>query len=195
VTPGGHLFVPEHIETEGVELFEACLERGLEGTMAKHRDSTYVPGQRSPFWLKVKAVKSDDFVVIGTTPSHKDRPFEALLVAYYEDGRLLPCGAVGGGFDDEAAAVIAREVGRLRVDGCPLRPEPVVTAPVTWCDPQFVISVRYSDWTPEGTLRFPIFNGPRPEVHPTECVRQRPRVVHRRTPSGSPAYDLTRFPF
>src|SRR5207249_8356847 len=123
VTPGGHLFVPEHIETEGVELFEACLERGLEGMMAKHRDSTYVPGQRSPFWLKIKAVKSDDFVVIGTTPSAAGRPFDALLVAYYEDGRLLPCGTVGGGFDDEAADAIAREVQRLRVDACPLRPQ------------------------------------------------------------------------
>jgi DNA ligase D-like protein (predicted ligase) len=195
VTPGGHLFVPEHIETEGVELFEACLERGLEGMMAKHRDSTYVPGQRSPFWLKVKAVKSDDFVVIGTTPDGNGRPFGALLVAYYEDGRLLPCGAVGGGFDDETAASVAAEVGRLRVETCPLLPEPIMTAPVTWCDPQLVISVRYSEWTPEGTLRFPIFNGPRPEVHPAECVRHRPRVVHRRTPPGSPAYDLTRFPF
>jgi DNA ligase D-like protein (predicted ligase) len=195
VTPGGHLFVPEHIEAEGVELFEACLERGLEGMMAKHRDSTYVPGQRSPFWLKVKAVKSDDFVVIGTTPSANGRHFDALLVAYYEDGRLLPCGTVGGGFDDEAMAAIAREVARLHVEDCPLRPEPIVTAPVTWCNPELVISVRYSEWTPEGTLRFPIFNGPRPEVHPTECVRQRPRVVHRRTPPGSPAYDLTRFPF
>jgi DNA ligase D-like protein (predicted ligase) len=195
VTAGGHLFVPEHIETEGVELFDACLERGLEGMMAKHRDSTYVPGQRSPFWLKVKAVKSDDFVVIGTTPSANGRPFDALLVAYYEDGRLLPCGAVGGGFDEEATAAIAGEVGRLRVEDCPLRPQPIVTAPVTWCHPDLVISVRYSEWTPEGTLRFPIFNGPRPEVHPTECVRQRPRVVHHRTPPGSPAYDLTRFPF
>src|SRR5207247_8649143 len=92
VSPGRHVFVPEHSETEGVELFEACLERGLEGTVAKHRDSTYIPGQRSPFWLKVKAVKSDDFVVIGTTPGDNGRPFDALLVAYYEEGRLLPCG-------------------------------------------------------------------------------------------------------
>ncbi|HEV2477845.1 MAG TPA: hypothetical protein VGX22_15010, partial [Candidatus Dormibacteraeota bacterium] len=67
VEAGGHIFVPDHIEEDGVELFEACLERGLEGVVAKHRLSPYVPGQRSPFWLKVKAVKSDDFVVIGWT--------------------------------------------------------------------------------------------------------------------------------
>jgi ATP-dependent DNA ligase len=94
VEAGGHIFVPDHIEEDGVELFEACLERGLEGVVAKHKLSPYVPGQRSPFWLKVKAVKSDDFVVIGWLGA---KPFDALVVGYHEDGRLLPCGTVGGG--------------------------------------------------------------------------------------------------
>ena len=103
VEGGGHLFVPQHIDEDGVELFEACLERGLEGVVAKHVQSPYVPGQRSPFWLKVKAVKSDDFVVIGWTG---DAPFAALVVGYHEEGRLLPCGTVGGGYDDEAVGAI-----------------------------------------------------------------------------------------
>ena len=196
VTPGGRLFVPYHIEGQGVELFEACLERGLEGVMAKHRDSTYVPGQRSPFWLKVKAVKSDDFVVIGWTRSQHGEPFGALLVGYYEMGRLLPCGAVHGGYDDDVAASIAQRLAELRVDECPMVPAPVMVAPVEWCRPQLVISIRYSEWAPDGTLRFPIFNGLRPEVHPAECVRLRPRVVLAgRIPPGSPIHDLTRFPF
>src|SRR5262249_61317276 len=81
VTTGGRLFVPYHIDTQGVELYEACLDRGLEGVMAKHRDSTYVPGQRSPFWLKVKAVKSDDFVVIGSPPTEYEHPYLRALLA------------------------------------------------------------------------------------------------------------------
>jgi bifunctional non-homologous end joining protein LigD len=196
VTGGGHLFVPQHIEREGVELFEACLERGLEGVMAKHRDSTYVPGQRSPFWLKVKAIKGDDFVVLGSTYGTGGEPFGALLVGYYEGGRLLPCGSVGGGFDEESLGALTRELDRLATETCPLTPVPVLTAPVRWCLPQVVVSVRYSEWAPDGTLRFPIFNGLRPEVHPAESVRHRPRVVlGGRTPPGSPAYYLTRFPF
>jgi bifunctional non-homologous end joining protein LigD len=196
VTPGGHLFVPYHIETEGVELFEACLERGLEGVMAKHRDSTYVPGQRSPFWLKVKAVKSDDFVVIGSTPGPRGEPFGALLVGYHEHGRLLPCGTVGGGYDDEAVAAIAGRLAALRLETSPLDPPPVMVSEVRWYRPELVISIRYSEWAPDGTLRFPIFNGIRPEVHPTECVRHRPRVVLAgRTPPGTAISDLTRFPF
>jgi bifunctional non-homologous end joining protein LigD len=196
VTPGGHLFVPYHIDGEGVELYEACLERGLEGVMAKHKDSTYVPGQRSPFWLKVKAVKSDDFVVIGATEGRPGERFGALLVGYHELGRLLPCGSVGGGYDEEMAERIADRLGELRVDESPMQPPPVVTSAVRWCRPELVISVRYSEWAPDGTLRFPIFNGIRPEVDPSECVRHRPRVVLAgRTQPGTPAYDLTRFPF
>jgi DNA ligase D-like protein (predicted ligase) len=196
INPGGHLFVPYHIVGEGVELYEACLERGLEGVMAKHRDSTYVPGQRSPFWLKIKAVKSDDFVVIGSTPGRRGEPFGALLVGYHEHGRLLPCGAVGGGYEDDVAEAIAGRLVELATGECPLHPAPVMTAPVHWCRPEVVISIRYSEWAPDGTLRFPIFNGLRPEVHPAECVRHRPRVVLAgRTPPGTPAYDLARFPF
>lgn len=196
VTTGGHLFVPDHIEGEGAELFEACLERGLEGIVAKHRSSPYVPGQRSPFWLKIKAVKSDDFVVVGSTPGVSSESFGSLLVAYHEQGRLLPCGAVVGGYDQAGAALIARELTRLGTDQCPLLPRPLVAGAVRWCRPELAISVRYSEWAPDGTLRFPIFNGLRPEIHPAECVRHRPRVVlSGRAPSGTPAHQLTRFPF
>jgi bifunctional non-homologous end joining protein LigD len=193
VEAGGHLFVPDHIEEDGAELFEACLERGLEGVVAKHRQSPYVPGQRSPFWLKVKAVKSDDFVVIGWTG---ERPFDALVVGYHEDGRLLPCGTVGGGYDDEAAGALRERLAELASADSPLDPPPIMVRPVNWLRPELVVSIRYSEWSPDGTLRFPIFNGMRPEVHPAEAVRHRPRVVisgHVRP--GSAAYDLTRFPF
>jgi DNA ligase D-like protein (predicted ligase) len=193
VETGGHLFVPAHIDEDGVELFEACLERGLEGVMAKHKQSPYVPGQRSPFWLKVKAVKSDDFVVIGWTGQ---KPFDALVVGYHEDGRLLPCGTVGGGYDDEAMQFLRERLIELSSEESPLDPPPIMLRPVHWVRPELVVSIRYSEWSPDGTLRFPIFNGLRPEVHPSEAVRHRPRVVIAgHVLPGSAAYDLTRFPF
>jgi bifunctional non-homologous end joining protein LigD len=193
VETGGHLFVPDHIDEDGVELFEACLERGLEGVVAKHKLSPYVPGQRSPFWLKVKAVKSDDFAVIGWIGA---KPFDALVVGYHEEGRLLPCGTVGGGYDENAMEAIRRSLAELATDESPLDPPPIMTSPVHWVRPELVVSVRYSEWSPDGTLRFPIFNGLRPEVHPAEAVRHRPRVVIAgHVKPGSLAYDLTRFPF
>jgi len=193
VEAGGHIFVPDHIEEDGVELFEACLERGLEGVVAKHKQSPYVPGQRSPFWLKVKAVKSDDFVVVGWMG---ERPYDALVVGFYEDGRLLPCGTVGGGWDDEAGQFVRTRLAELASETSPLDPPPIMVKPVHWCRPELVVSVRYSEWSPDGTLRFPIFNSLRPEVHPAEAVRHRPRVVTSgHVKPGTLAYDLTRFPF
>ena len=193
VETGGHMFVPQHIDEDGVELFEACLERGLEGVVAKHRQSPYVPGQRSPFWLKVKAVKSDDFVVVGWTG---DKAFDALVVGFYEDGRLLPCGTVGGGYDQDAMRALRERIADLATEESPLDGQPIMLRPVHWVRPEIVVSVRYSEWSPDGTLRFPIFDGVRPEVHPAECVRQRPRVVLAgRTPQDSPSFYLTRFPF
>src|SRR5256712_2615387 len=129
VEAGGHIFVPDHIEQDGVELYEACLERGLEGVVAKHVQSPYIPGQRSPFWLKVKAVKSDDFVVIGWTG---EKPFEALLVGFYEDGRLLPCGSVGGGYDPGLVHGIKGRLVELAPQSRPLAPPPIMTTPVVW---------------------------------------------------------------
>src|SRR6202795_2203893 len=193
VEAGGHIFVPDHIEEDGVELFEACLERGLEGVVAKHKLSPYVAGQRSPFWLKVKAVKSDDFVVIGWMG---DQPFDALVVGYHEDERLLPCGTVGGGYDDAATRTITEALGELATEESPLDPPPIMVKPVHWVRPALVVSVRYSGGCPAATLRFPIFNGLRPEVDPAEALRHRPRVViSGRVKPGSLAYDLTRFPF
>ena len=132
VEAGGHIFVPDHIEEDGVELFEACLERGLEGVVAKHKQSPYVPGQRSPFWLKVKAVKSDDFVVVGWMG---ERPYDALVVGFYEDGRLLPCGTVGGGWDDDSAKFVRTRLAELASETSPLDPPPIMVKPVRWCRP------------------------------------------------------------
>ena len=193
VQAGNHLFVPDHIQREGVELYQACLERGLEGVVAKHLASTYVPGQRSPFWLTIDAVMGGDFVVLGSTPG---TPFTALLVGAYEDGRLLPCGSLTGGFDDEERDELAAALKRLHQAGCPLTPPPHLTAPVDWVRPELVVRVRYSEWAPDGTLRFPIFDGVRHDTHPAECVRIPPRVVPAGTSQpGSPVLGLTRFPF
>ena len=184
VEAGGHIFVPDHIEEDGVELFEACLERGLEGVVAKHKQSPYVPGQRSPFWLKVKAVKSDDFVVIGWIGA---TPFDGLVVGYHEDGRLLPCGTVGGGFDDDVMDLLRRRVVELASSESPLDPPPVMLRPVRWVKPELVVSIRYSEWSPDGTLRFPIFT-----ACGLRCIRQRRCDIDRGSSSPGTSFPVRR---
>lgn len=193
VASGGPLVVPDHVETEGTELFEACLEQGLPGIVAKHRESPYVPGQTSPLWLSVSAAKTDDFVVVGWTPGS---PFSALVVAYHELGRLLPAGSVGGGFTPQEAIDLGHRLAELATADCPLSPPPIVTGSVQWCRPELVVRLRYSEWAADGTIRFPIFERLQPSVNPFDCVRHRPRVViEGRARTGTIPHSLARFPF
>src|ERR1700682_3409556 len=111
----------------------------------------------------------------------------------------------GGCFPAARAGAVSERAGREQLAGrlrelhsedSPLEPPPIMVSPVHWVRPELVVAVRYSEWSPAGTLRFPIFDALRPEVHPPECTRQRPRVVLAgRTPQDSPSFYLTRFPF
>jgi len=108
VKPQTHLqFV--HAEADGIALYEACVAMGLEGTIAKRADSIYESGKRSKAWLKVKTVQSGEFVIGGFTTGEglrgKSDTFGALLVGYWEDGKLRYAGHVGTGFNDKTSSV------------------------------------------------------------------------------------------
>ena len=80
-------------------------------------------------------------VVLDVTSKPPGTPFGALLVGYFERGRLLPCGSVSGGYDAEAYAALGDRLAQLAVADCPLEPPPVITAPVLWVAPELVIRI------------------------------------------------------
>ncbi|MGH3075457.1 MAG: non-homologous end-joining DNA ligase, partial [Gaiellales bacterium] len=87
-----------HIEADGETLYEKAREQGLEGVMAKRRDSRYEPGRRSHAWLKLKVRREQEFVVGGWEPgSVVHRDLGALLLGVYQDGELHFAGEVGSG--------------------------------------------------------------------------------------------------
>ena len=148
----------EHFEKDGEALYEQVVKLGLEGVVAKKADSTYRAG-RSPNWLKVRADRVDEFVVVGfTRPKGSRSGFGALDLGAYEDGKLVYAGRAGSGFTEtelkEVTAMLERGV----------RPTPAFTGPVpggadghTWVEPTLVAEVRYKEWTNEGLLRQPVF--------------------------------------
>src|SRR5439155_615968 len=148
----------EHFEKDGEALYEQVVKLGLEGVVAKKADSTYRAG-RSPSWLKVRADRVDEFVVVGfTRPKGSRSGFGALDLGAYEDGKLVYAGRAGSGFTEtelkEVTAMLERGV----------RPTPAFTGPVpggadghTWVEPTLVAEVRYKEWTNEGLLRQPVF--------------------------------------
>src|SRR5208282_5334754 len=105
---------------------------GLEGIVSKKADSTYEPGRRSAYWLKVKAVQSAEFVIGGFTAGegHRRNEFGALLLGYWSDGaKLHYAGHVGSGFNDRTLADIRKRLAALRAEKTPFATKPDLHAP------------------------------------------------------------------
>ena len=144
-----------------------------EGVVAKEKASPYTPERRSKAWREVRALQTNDFVIAGYTlgaSRRKGEPFSQLLLGAYEDSRLEYVGAVSGGFSDaEARQIVAMLESRL-ADAPAFHDPPVIPRLIYWTEPSLVCHVRFSEWSREGFLRFPIFCALRPDVDPTDCV-------------------------
>jgi bifunctional non-homologous end joining protein LigD len=151
---------------------DAC-RAGWEGLIAKRADAPYVSG-RSRDWLKLKCVWEQELVIGGyTDPSGSRSDFGALLVGYYENGRLRYAGKVGTGY----TVVTLRDLG-ARLRALETAESPFVDArPIPrgthWMLPQLVAQIGFAQWTHDGRLRQPRFLGLRDDKRPTDVVRER----------------------
>lgn len=187
VIPGERVKLVDYVAAEGEMFFDAVTGMGLEGMVAKRADSMYEPGARSAAWIKVKAIKSQEFIVGGYTKGEGARAstFGALLLGHYEDGVLRYAGRVGSGFDSRTLEALSGELGALRVDESPFGDgeEIDVDGPM-WVRPELVAQTKFSQWTDENRLRAPVFLWMMPDVDPATVTRDaavavppsRPRV-------------------
>lgn len=147
-----------HAADDGVALHAAALASGFEGVIGKRKDSRYQAGKRSSSWLKVKPTHSADFVIGGYTKGKGSRaPLGALLLGYWDEGKLRYASHVGSGFDESTLAQVLAQLQPLRTRSCPFADKPEVNGPVTWVQPELVAEVNFQRWTEEGSLRAPIF--------------------------------------
>jgi bifunctional non-homologous end joining protein LigD len=168
------LMLSAHVARNGVKLFEKARRQGLEGIVAKRRDSHYRSG-RSRDWLKIKVIKSQEFVICGwTEPAGSRRYFGALLLGVYDRGELIYAGHAGTGFDARTLAALFGKLARIETKRPPFRRVPKVNAPVHWVKPMLVAEVKFGEWTREGVLRQPVYVGLRVDKTPKQCVRERP---------------------
>ena len=167
---------------DGNALFDAAVKQKLEGIVSKKADSRYQPGKRSRDWLKVKTHGRQELVVAGYTKGQGRRSdgFGALVLGVNEAGGLRWAGNVGTGFDDQE---IARLLGRLK----PLRrgDSPFAEVPkmprvrkgdVVWVEPTLVAEVRFAEWTHDGRLRAPVYQGLREDKEADEVQREREAI-------------------
>jgi len=151
---------------EGQALFDAAHEAGLEGIMAKRRDSRYEPGKRSGAWLKVKSRRTMDCVIIGFTQGKGDRAshFGALQIAERTPDGLAYRGKVGTGFDSRTIDDVHKTVSSVPTGKRPVKEKPLDEKATTWIEPILYCEVQYASITPNGTLREPVFVRMRPDM-------------------------------
>ncbi|MFN3323113.1 MAG: DNA ligase D [Bryobacteraceae bacterium] len=168
--PSARIRYSEHFAVDGQRMLEAAREQGIEGIVAKHPTSPY-ESRRSRYWLKIKIVNEQEFVIAGFTRGERSH-FSSLLLGYYEAGLLVYAGKVGTGFDQRLLAALRRQLDSLVTGICPFDTTPDAGLPVTWVRPELVCTVRFSEWTRDARLRGPVFIGLRPDVNPADCIRE-----------------------
>jgi DNA ligase D-like protein (predicted ligase) len=151
---------------EGQALFDAAHAAGLEGIMAKRRDSRYEAGKRSGTWLKVKSRRTMDCIIIGYTRGKGDRAshFGALQIAEETGDGLVYRGKVGTGFDARRMDEVYEAVTSVEEGDRPVDQKPLDERSTTWIEPVLYCEVQYASVTPNGTLREPVFVRMRPDL-------------------------------
>ena len=165
---------------DGVALYEAAKQQSLEGILSKRLDSRYLPGRRTRDWLKVKTHGEQEFVICGYTKGTGRRAssFGSLVLGYYRGGKLVYAGNVGTGFNGKEIDRLLEKLRPLKRGTPPFREVPkmpkVRKSDVVWVEPRLVCEVEFAEWTHDGRLRAPSYQGLREDKSPEEVRREEP---------------------
>ena len=173
---GPHWTVPGVFPGTGRAVADATRAPGMEGVVAKRRDSRYEPGRRSDCWVKVKHVRRQSAVVGGWKPGEGGRAgrIGSLLLGVPGPAGLEYAGHVGTGFSAAALRLLGDLLAPLRRDSSPFATEvPREHArSAVWVEPRLVGDVEFTAWTREGRLRHPSWKGLRDDLDPGDVVRE-----------------------
>ena len=166
----------DHFAAPGAAFFKNVCALGLEGMVSKRADGAFQSG-RSSAWLKVKCIRRQEFVIGGYTDPEGSRVgLGALHLGVYEpDGRLTYVGKVGTGFNDRSLTALTKRLQRLVQNTPPFHnpPRGAEARRSHWVRPELAAEVAFTEWTNEGTLRHPSFQGLREDKLTREVVRER----------------------
>jgi bifunctional non-homologous end joining protein LigD len=168
---GGPIRLSTHRNAEGEEYLKYACSRGWEGLIAKRADAPYRSG-RSRDWLKFKCEAGQEFVIGGfTDPSGTRTGFGALLLGYYDNGRFRYAGKVGTGFDTATLRSLRAQLDELTQARSPFDGGAGERG-AHWVTPELVAQIGFAEWTNDGRLRHPRFQGLRTDKRATEVVRE-----------------------
>jgi len=165
---------------DGLALYRAARERGLEGIVGKRRRSCYQP-RRSREWLKMKITQRQECVIGGyTDPRGSREHFGSIVLGLYDDrGRLIHVGQAGSGFTEQTHGDMWRRLQQLKTGKNPFTNKVEASRRVHFVRPELVAEIKFAEWTHEGQtggvkMRAPVFQGLRFDKPPRECVFDRP---------------------
>jgi bifunctional non-homologous end joining protein LigD len=174
----------DDVPEKGLALFKEMQRRGMEGMVAKRADSTYRENDRGQDWLKIKTHLRQEVVIGGFTEPRGGRKYlGSLLVGIYDKkGNYIYVGHSGGGIPDDQRKELHQKLLRLERKTSPFNIEPKPNAPVHWVRPEVVCEMSFSEWTHDGYMRHPQFEGLRPDKEPSQVRREQPKT--RKKPDG-----------
>ena len=171
-------------DVKGSDFFRAAKQMGLEGIIAKKKDSTYSPDLRSKEWLKIKVHKRQEVVIGGFTKNEgSSKKFSSLLLGVYEGKKLHYVGKVGTGFSDKLQNEMMAQFKPLIINETAFAETPDVNSPsrfrpnppkatAYWLKPELVCEISFAEVTGDGVFRHPSFEGMRSDKKATEVVRE-----------------------
>ena len=172
VPPRGVVYFGDHVLEHGADFLAAACEQGLEGVVAKKRDSPYA-AKRSRDWLKIKCQLRQEFVIGGyTVPQGTRAHFGALHLGLYDKGELVYVSKVGTGFDERTLKTISEKLRPLERPTSPFARGTPGGRGHHWVEPRIVGEIRFTEWTRDGGIRHPSFLGLRDDKRPEDCVRE-----------------------
>lgn len=169
----------------GTEILAAVKKMGLEGVMAKRKDSHYEAGLRTGNWLKIKANQRQEVVIGGYTKNDDtSKPFSSLLVGVFAKGKFVYTGKIGTGFSIKKQQELLDLFKPLIIDKAPFDAEPVIDKPnrfrssplhaaVTWLKPVLICEVSFAEMTKDGLMRHASFEGMREDKKAKEVVMEK----------------------
>jgi bifunctional non-homologous end joining protein LigD len=173
-----------HVTGRGREMFDDACRLQLEGIISKRRDAPYKAG-RGDTWLKTKCVRRQEFVIGGfTDPEGSRQGLGALLIGYYDaDGRLAFAGKVGTGFSVAVARDLRARLEAIAREKPPFSPAPAgaLAKRAHWVAPRLVGEVVFTEWTSDGKIRHPSFQGLRRDK-PARAVTREVAVAPPKVP-------------
>ena len=174
-----------HVAGHGDEIFAKACGAGLEGIISKQADAPYFPG-RNKSWLKIKCSLRQEFIIVGySDPRSGERALGALYLGYRKDETLHYAGKVGTGFTLQSARELADRLKRISTD------KPVLSRAETtglgagewravhWVKPSLLCEVSFTEWTADGRIRHPSFQGLREDKSASQVGKETPVAISR----------------